>query len=136
MRLIEEQGGTARVWAETPTLLVWTVEGRGTPELARRVAAELERLSPLGKPFEVFNDTARMGAIEPGFRNVLTEWSDSKKPHLRAIHILTITKVVSMAAAVANMLLGGNIKMYSDRAAFEAAFKASGGTPNRLSRVA
>jgi hypothetical protein len=136
IRSIEEQGATARIWAETPTLIVWIVDGRGTPELARKVTVELERLSPVGKPFEVFNDTERMSSIEPGFRNVLTDWSDSKKPHLRTIHILTVSKVVSMGAAVANMLLGGNIKMYSNRAAFEAAFRASGGTPKGLSRVA
>jgi hypothetical protein len=136
IRLIEDHSASARVWAETPTLLAWTCEGRGTPELARKVTVELERLSPVGKPFEVFNDTERMSGMEPGFRNLLTEWSDSKKPHLRTIHILSVSKVVAMGAAVANMLLGGNVKMYSARAAFEAAFRASGGAPNRLSRVA
>jgi hypothetical protein len=135
-RLFEDDAGRARVWLEKPTVLAWVIDGRGTVDIARKVVAELDRLAPTKGEFLVFNDTERMATYDPGFRNVLTEWSDSKRGRLLTIHILTGSKFVAMGAAVANMMLGGNIKMYASRAAFEAAFTAAGGSASKFPRVA
>jgi hypothetical protein len=135
-RLVQHEKTTARIWLETPKLLAWSIEGHGTMAVVNRVVVDLEALAPRDGEFVVFNDTERMPTYDTGFRQALTEWSDSKKGRLTMIHILTRSKVVAMGASVSNMLLGGNIKMYASRAPFEAAFVAAGGAANRFLRVA
>ena len=135
-RLLESEGTRAKLWLETPKVVCWIIEGNGSLVIVRRVVEELEALAPKEGDFVVFNDTDRMPSYDPGFRNVLTDWSGSKGDRLRAIHILTRSKVVAMGAAVANLMLGGNVKMYADRVQFEAAFTAAGGAASQFRRVA
>jgi len=135
-RLLLDDSTQARVWLETPTVVAWIISGHGTMDVVKQVVVELEELAPKQGSFLVFNDTERMPGYDPGFRNILTEWSKSKAERLTTIHILTASRVVAMGAAVANMLLGGNIKMYSERSAFESAFVGAGGTRNQFQRVA
>jgi hypothetical protein len=135
-RLLESETTRAKIWLETPKIICWIIEGNGSLEVVKRVVQELEELAPKEGDFVVFNDTDRMPSYDPGFRNVLTDWSGSKGERLKAIHILTRSKVVAMGAAVANLMLGGNVKMYADRGGFEAAFIAAGGSPNQFRKVA
>jgi hypothetical protein len=135
-RLAQDEKTSARVWLENPTLLAWSIEGHGLMTVVKRVIADLEALCPKEGEFVVFNDTERMPTYDTGFRQALTEWSDSKRGRLKTIHILTRSKVVAMGASVSNMLLGGNIKMYASRTPFETAFVAAGGAANRFLRVA
>jgi hypothetical protein len=134
--MLSNERTQVRLWLEKPSLVAWVIAGHGAIEFARMVVAELEELAPLQGDFVIFNDTQRMPGYDPGFRSILTEWSASKRERLTAIHILTASRMVAMGAAVANMMLGGNVKMYSDRRSFEEQFASAGGAPKQFMSVA
>lgn len=69
----------------------------------------------------LFDDLEGMTGYDSVVRTTLTEWSRVHKSEIVAFHILTRTRIAAMGVTVANLALGGHIRVHVRRESFEQA---------------
>lgn len=117
-------GGTARLWWLTPTIYVTQVSGQmgeKHADLFERFAEERIRNAP-GK-VNVFHDWLGMTGYESRCRQRLTRWSLEHLDAYGEVHLALRSKLVAMGVQVANIALGGKIRVHGSRATLEAELK-------------
>jgi hypothetical protein len=119
--------GEGEIWMATPSIAMYATYGYVSTDLTNRLVAGLNRLTHGVPSFYFFINAANTTGYDPGARVAMTEWIKRNGPRLIAFHVLVQSKLLSMAAAVANLATGGIIRSHSNLAAFEAELIAAGG---------
>jgi hypothetical protein len=55
----------------------------------------------------------------------MTGWHKALAPQTRSLHVFVRSKLIAMSVSVVNMLTGGMLRPYTNRAAFDAAIAAA-----------
>ena len=127
------QRGTARLWALAPTVCVTSFAGHmdeAHGELFMRFAER--RLREATGRIHVFNDWTAMTGYDSQCRTRLTSWSMANLPAYGEVHMAVRSKIVAMGVQVANLALGGKVRVHASRVRLEVelrrALKASEGS--------
>jgi hypothetical protein len=109
--------GRARlnVWAIRP-LLVIQVIGFGDGAFGPPIVAAFESLLPSAQSLNVFFDFFAMHNYDSTLRTLLTQRFRADLPRIASLDVCTDSKLVAMGVAVANLSLGGIIRLYRERA--------------------
>ncbi len=125
--------GTARLWALTPTVYVTSVVGHmevAHGDLFVRFAEK--RIREANGKVNVFHDWIEMTGYESRSRQRLTAWSLANLDAYSEVHLALRSKLVAMGVQVANIALGGKIRVCTTRVRLEVelrqALKASEGS--------
>lgn len=81
-------------------------------------------------PLTLFFDAAKLKSYTPEFRRIFTSWLADHRTSVNHTGIYVETQLVRMGLTLANVVLGGFVRSYSTRDAFEAAIReATGSSP-------
>ncbi len=92
-------------------------------EAAPEIIAQRELIVAECGCIALFDDLDLLTGYDNAVRSQLTEWSRKNRPKIVAFHILTRSKLVAMGVGVANLVLGGSIRIHRVRSAFEDALR-------------
>jgi hypothetical protein len=112
--------GTTRVWVLAPTVYVTVASGHMQEEHAEFLeayGAERIRRSP-GK-LHVFHDWLEMTGYDSRCRQRLTSWSVARRDAYQEVHLALRSKLVAMGVQVANLALGGLMRVHTSRIGLE-----------------
>lgn len=118
--------GELHCWQLAPGSFVVKMSGHLEKELARRFAADFDRAHP-GSLDAIFFDGGEMSGYDSAFRVGMTEWAMGVKKRTKTLHVWVQSKLVQMGVAVANLALGGVLRVHATRAAMEDAARAAVG---------
>ncbi len=119
--------GDATVELFPPTLLLTTFYRHLGLHLVTQVVRELDRHAQSPGGVDLFVDAAGMTGYDSEARLAMTEWVLANRPSIGAMHVLVLSKLGTMGAAVANLALGGLMRVYSNPTAFQRALELAGG---------
>jgi hypothetical protein len=77
-------------------------------------------------PFALFHDAWGATGYESGMRVEMTQWTEKNRGTVKELHMLTQSKILSMAVAVIGLTLPGLMKGYSKRQDFDVLVKRAG----------
>lgn len=119
--IIRDERGELAMWEASPALLRTVLRGYLSAGLAEQMIATMEGMIA-GRAFDLFHDWSAYTGHDPGARSTMTQWSFRNRSQLRSLNILMPppTKMISMAIAASNMILGGFMRVHHNRAAFDA----------------
>ncbi len=136
-----EKGATFEVW-RSPTgalRLDWTRQGAvletllgyGHQEFANVIVRRWEALRRTGVQILILADFSEMPNYDSPVRTTQQEWILKHRPSvIQPFHVLSRSKMVGMAVAVANLALGGMITAHTQRTTFDVVVKKAGLGPN------
>jgi hypothetical protein len=119
----ETPRGKLLVWLPAPTIVAHQFTGHLDVELTRLLIGTLNKMVERRGQLTMFNDWEGMRGYDSEARVQLTQWVRSIHDELRGVHILVRDKLVGMGVSVANLSLGGILKSYTDRVAWERALQ-------------
>jgi len=102
------------------------VIGHGHVEFAQPCSRRWEEALRKHDRLTILADLWMMPGYDSGFRLGLTEWAATHRAQMDPIHVLTRSQLVSMGAAVANLALGGLIKLHTLRTSYDLAVQKLG----------
>jgi hypothetical protein len=119
--IVRDDRGEMGLWEASPRMLRTVLSGYLSAGLADQMIAAMERIIA-GRAFDVFHDWSAYTGHDPAARSTMTQWSFRNRSLLRSLNILMPppTKMMSMAIAASNMILGGFMRVHHSRAAFDA----------------
>lgn len=83
----------------------------------------VNRFAAANKRINIFCDWAETTGYASDVRSAFTQWVASNRSKV-TFHLLVGSKIVAMGVSVANLALGGILVVYTNRASFDAAFRA------------
>ncbi|CAN5487273.1 hypothetical protein BH09MYX1_BH09MYX1_25250 [soil metagenome] len=122
-RFTFDGSATYELWIPAPGVILQRVSGKADVDVARAIMKELQRALDEFGELAIFDDFTGLLAYTSNARFELTEWSKSKRPQIRATHILVASKLIAMGVSVASIAVRG-LRSYSERSRFEAALDA------------
>jgi hypothetical protein len=120
------RASTARLEWPRPALAVLQIVGHGHGELAAPILRRWDEGLRKSERLTLLCDFWEMPGYESSLRLALTDWSVEHRARLEPIHVLTRSRLVSMGVAVANLALGGLIKVYTLRTNYDLALQKLG----------
>lgn len=111
--------GSLEIWRRSPTVLVQTLEGHGEACFVDPMIERLDALVAEGIKARVFDDWERATRYDPETRARLTAWTKANRGALEETVILVRSKLFAMGVNVANLAVGGRLKVVSSRTEFE-----------------
>lgn len=132
------QGSPARFEAKDCTITITTVgegrvlvvlEGRDRGELGREPFVEIEKSFAPARGLELFIDLEAAGGASLDVSGSWAVWLRANRQHLEHVNMLTGSYFVELSAQTVKRFsdLGEKVRLYSDRAAFEAALQGQTG---------
>lgn len=130
-----ESGPTFEVWSGHASTgkpgamrLDWTragavrivIVGHGYAEYAPIIVKRWEHVLKFRGRMTVLFDYEKMETYDSRYRTDTQGWGSAHLKDLDAIYILTRSKLVQMGASVANLVLGGMVKVETSRPGFDA----------------
>jgi hypothetical protein len=105
-----------------PGVLLIEASGEDVGQFGSSALDEILNALQRERPLELFVDTTAAVSVAPRVREEWTRFFSSNSDRLVAVHVLTGSKLVHLAVAVAQLFsrTGHLIRIYSARAAFEA----------------
>ncbi len=95
------------------------VSGHANLDCALHVMRSFDRLSALTLgALDVFHDWELVTGYDSIVRQELVRWAQEQPKH-GDVHVLVKSRIVAMGVSVANVALGGRLKVYADRQKFE-----------------
>jgi membrane protease subunit (stomatin/prohibitin family) len=117
--------GTLQTWFPAEGVSLHRLEGHADVSMAEAIADHLEaQYAKTGLPIVIFDDFDDVTSYDSETRLSMMSWTKKHAAMVAGVHILFHSKLVAMGVSVANLGLGGNIRSYNKRAAFEAALQA------------
>lgn len=115
----EDDSGTLEASEPRPGILSYTVEGKLTTGIMKRIIefAEASKVPELS----FFHDWWNVQSYDTQARLLIVRWSTRNRARIRAAHIVTHSKIVKMGVAVGNLTLGGIATLHETPAAFRQA---------------
>jgi hypothetical protein len=98
----------------------------GYLDVSNAKAFEDATIEPLpdGRNLDIFFDTESLVGTDPDFRRRMTRWHRELSPRTRSLHVLVGSKRVAMDVAVVNASIGGLLRPWVERNAFETALRS------------
>jgi hypothetical protein len=115
--------GEMRAWSPAPGLVVLRLTGHLETEIAPQFISQYGKLWPSGVRL-VVADLDEMVGYDSAFRVKMTEWARGVLNGGAVFHVSVRSKIVQMGVAVANLALGGRVRVHPNRAALEKAARA------------
>jgi hypothetical protein len=118
------QGGEWSHWMPVSGVFCSRAIGRITTELAAKVISTSTRIIQATQP-HLFADWGEMTGYDIKARELMTPWVQQMLPSTRSWNLLVLNAMVSMAINVANLELGGSLRVFTERGKFEDAIAAA-----------
>jgi len=119
--LVQDARGSARLTRLAPGVLSYVCTGFLSTSFYEPVVALAQREADRGGPVVMFVDGWELQAVDTGFREAWTIWFRRNK-QLFQMRLLVRTKLMVMAASLANLFTGLNVvKTYSSYESWEQA---------------
>jgi hypothetical protein len=118
--------GTLTIWPAPPSVLRTTFDGVMDTELMDALLSIGEAILREHGGLHVFHDWSGMTGYDSQSRIAITNWGLARLKQMRSVHVLHGSKLVAMGVAVANVALGGIVKVHQNRASFDRAFATHG----------
>ncbi|MFO0695880.1 MAG: hypothetical protein U0230_20120 [Polyangiales bacterium] len=121
--VLETSRGTIRLWALGPTIYVIAMRGsmeRPHSDLVMRYG-ERRWQAAGGRKLHMFHDWLEMGGYESQCRRDLTDWLLHRRDRYAEVHLAVRSKLVAMGVNAANVVLGGALRIHTDRDSLERA---------------
>jgi hypothetical protein len=115
--------GGIGVWVPHASLLVVALRGHGEAAFAAPIVDAYEQLAK-GGPVHLFFDAEDLTNYDSPLRTELTARFFPDRARLASFEVLVRSRLVAMGVSVANLALGGVVKMSADRAHFKARLDA------------
>jgi hypothetical protein len=117
--LVEDLRGSARLSRPAPGVVLFVCSGTFPPSFYEPMVAFTQREMDRAGAVVMFVDGWELHSVATGFREAWTEWFKANKKGFR-MHLLVRTKLMEMAASLANLFTGVRvIKTYSTYASWE-----------------
>ncbi|MCX7808851.1 MAG: hypothetical protein N2515_09595, partial [Deltaproteobacteria bacterium] len=94
------------------------VQGHADLALAKHLMEAFDRVAADWSPVESFHDWQGVQSYDSEARDAYIQWAQGHRPKVLRVHILTGSKLVAMAVAVAKLKLD-YLEPYTDQKAFE-----------------
>jgi hypothetical protein len=110
------------VWAANPAPGVLQTRATGHADVAavEKLTAAYDSIERVVPRVDVFHDWAGITGYAPDARVLYTAWSKAHGHTVGTVAILMKSPLVSMGISVANIVLGGTLKPFTNRAQWEA----------------
>jgi hypothetical protein len=109
--------GRLGLWVPCPSLLVIAIQGHGHAEFATAILESHRTLRPQA-PVHLFADVEEMTTYDSRLRTELSAGFLPDRTRIAAFHVLLKSKLVAMGVSVANLALGGIVKITTERPQF------------------
>lgn len=119
--------GEVRAAVRAPGVVVLEVIGHSDERTYPLMIAKVEQEIAAGRQVSWFGDYERMTSFDPGVRALLAKFTKDNRKHFAVIGILLRSRLVALGVAVANVMVGGFIKVFTARRAYERALGESVG---------
>ena len=106
-----------------PHIELLRATGHANAEVADAILAHRDMILAECGRIAIFDDLEQAAGYESKVRTRLTSWTSQHRPQIANFHILTGSRLIAMGVAVANVALGGSIKVHLKRPDFEAALR-------------
>lgn len=93
--------------------------GRFLQRHAMQLMSRVDPLIATGIRPVIFHDWEALTGYDPESRERLVKWVMTMRTHIGGVHMLVGSRLIAMALSVANITMGGFIRGYTDRPAFE-----------------
>jgi len=112
-----------RIWQPQPGLVRSEPHGHLSAELADELIAQLEQALTSAPIHHIFHNWWGMTGYDAAARTKLTQWSLERRSRLASVHILlqVNSRLLAMAIAASNLILGGLLQIHERPMSFEAA---------------
>lgn len=101
------------------------IEGRITAQLAQEVVQLAEPILASWSTFMLFHDWQAVTGHDAEARVILTNLANKHNASLLRMHILVQSQIVRVGIATANLILNGNISVYTSQVEFALAIRQS-----------
>jgi hypothetical protein len=115
------ESGEAKVSQLSKYVTLVRLVGQAEQAAAPIIFRSLEQAFAAGHSLDVFWDLEKLINYHSDVRTESTRVLLTHRPQLHSMHTYSISKLVSMGVSVANLALGGIIRMHKGRATFDAA---------------
>lgn len=113
--------GEVRARVPAPGVVIVAVIGQPETATYPLMVSKVEREIALGRRVSWFGDYEKMTSYDPDVRTLLVDFTRTNLVHFAVIGLFVNSKLVTLAANVANVMLGGSIKIYTARDELELA---------------
>jgi hypothetical protein len=123
------------LWAPAPSVVMQIAVGHGGAEIVEQLMKENDRLMAGRRDVLAFFDGLAFTSYDSGFRTSLSGQARRQLDagQIKAVTVLSRSKLVAMGSAVVNMALGSRFEIVANLRAFESRLVAAG-VPSVLSR--
>jgi hypothetical protein len=118
LRELSNDSGRGRIWSPQPGVFASDLEGMMTHEFAEAYISVGNGVLEQSERAVGIHDWSNMTGYESGVRMKVTPWAMGVISRFDAIHVLSESSVVRMGVSVANIALGGLIKVHKDAEEF------------------
>jgi hypothetical protein len=125
--VLSDRAGELRIEFPAPAVLVMRSIGRGTEAQFRAATAEADAAIARVQIIDIFADIEEQTGFDTAVRTHVQAWQKRQRSALRSSHVLFApgNKLLAMAVSVANMVIGGFLKIHTKRATFDDALRAA-----------
>lgn len=116
--------GSLGIWAPSPGVLLVQLNGYGEVGYAAHIIDAIDRAVESRSRIKMFYDMEGMSNYDSALRTKLTARFLQCRKETDELVVLAKSRLVSMGVTVANLALGGLIKIHQDRASFTSAFES------------
>ena len=112
--------GSCTLVRMNPGVVVGTLRGHLGAEAAPAVSLAIRTELSGGEPAVMFWDCGEFSSYHSEFRVACTNAIRENLGNVPVLHIFLTSKIVAMGVSVANLAVGGRIKVHQKRATFDA----------------
>lgn len=112
LRELSNDSGRGRIWSPRPGVFASELQGMMTNEFAEAYISVGNGVLEQSSRAVGIHDWSNMKGYESGVRMQVTNWAMGVISRFDAIHVLSDSSVVRMGVSVANIALGGMIKVH------------------------
>jgi hypothetical protein len=125
--VLSDGAGEIRVELPAPAVFVMRAKGYGTEAQFRAATAEADAAIARVQLIDVFADIEGQRGFDTAVRTHMQAWQKRQRSALRSSQVLFPpgNKLLAMAISVANMAIGGFLKIHTKRATFDLALRAA-----------
>lgn len=123
MEVWTTERGEVRAAVRAPGVVVLEVIGHSDHRTYPLMIAKVEEEIAAGREVSWFGDYERMTSFDPDVRAELAKFTKTHRKHFTVVGILLRSRLVALGVAVANVMVGGFIRVFTTRSAYERALE-------------
>lgn len=118
------EGWRVHVSSPAPGVLLTRAEGHLSVDAVQCLMDAFDEVRSLHHPVVSFHDWYGVSSYDSEARARYTTWARTHRSVVEAVHILVVSRLVVITLTVANLALGGYMKLYSRREPWQGALHA------------